>query len=1523
MKNRIFQLISRPLVTLGLLCLFVLNTHLFAQAPDKMSYQSVVRDNNNRLVSNGNVGVQISILQGSSTNGTVFYVERHNGTTNANGLLTIEIGGGQVVQGSFSSINWANGPYFIKTETDPTGGTNYSIEGVSQFLSVPYALYAKESGTAGPAGQDGKSILHGTANPSMAIGNEGDFYINTTTNTLYGPKSATSWGPFTSLVGPQGPQGLAGLDGRSILNDTVNPTASIGNDGDFYINTLTNTLFGPKTALGWGTGTSLVGAVGPQGPIGLTGAQGIAGLNGRTILSDTINPSIAIGDSGDFYINVTNSTLFGPKTVLGWGTATSLVGPTGATGAAGPQGPIGLTGATGPQGLPGINGLNGQDGADGRTILSGIIDPLATVGDSGDFYINTVNNTLFGPKTALGWGTVTSLVGPAGAVGPQGPIGLTGATGPQGLPGTNGLNGQDGADGRTILSGIIDPLATVGDSGDFYINTVNNTLFGPKTALGWGTATSLVGPVGAVGPQGPIGLTGTTGPQGLPGTNGLNGQDGADGRTVLSGIIDPLATVGDSGDFYINTVNNTLFGPKTALGWGTATSLVGPAGAVGPQGPIGLTGATGPQGLPGTNGLNGQDGADGRTVLSGIIDPVSTVGDSGDFYINTVNNTLFGPKTALGWGTATSLVGPAGATGATGPQGPIGLTGAAGPQGLPGTNGLNGQDGADGRTILSGIIDPLATVGDSGDFYINTVNNTLFGPKTALGWGTATSLVGPAGAVGPQGPIGLTGTTGPQGPIGLTGATGPIGLTGPAGASGPQGLPGTNGLNGQDGADGRTILSGIIDPVATVGDSGDFYINTVNNTLFGPKTALGWGTATSLVGPAGATGSAGPQGPIGLTGAAGPQGLPGTNGQDGADGRTVLSGIIDPVSTVGDSGDFYINTANNTLFGPKTALGWGTATSLVGPAGATGAAGTQGPIGLTGAAGPQGLPGTNGQDGADGRTILSGIIDPVATVGDSGDFYINTANNTLFGPKTASGWGAATSLVGPAGATGSQGPIGLTGPTGATGPQGPIGLTGPAGATGATGPQGPIGLTGPAGATGSQGLPGTNGIDGQDGADGRTILSGIIDPLTTVGDSGDFYINTANNTLFGPKTASGWGAATSLVGPAGATGSQGPIGLTGPTGATGPQGPIGLTGPAGATGATGPQGPIGLTGPAGATGSQGLPGTNGIDGQDGADGRTILSGIIDPLTTVGDSGDFYINTANNTLFGPKTASGWGAATSLVGPAGATGAAGPQGLLPNGSAAGNTPFWDGSQWITNSANIFNNGGNVGVGNTNPLSKLHVSGSQRIQNGDLEVDNPSVTLRLKSTSGVSSIHQRLVFETHSTSRGGGIFWTLSGNSNYFRYFGRPYRGGAANDRLVYSVSNNIDSATFVSSDNLFTIMDNGNVGIGSTSPTSKLEVNGAATNATALDAGSGTTINFAASNLAYTSATSTSITLQNIKNGGAYTLVFTSTSASGTVNFTSSGFTFIEMGTVPRTSGKRHIYNFIVVGTEVYVTMARQN
>lgn len=110
-----------------------------AQAPQKMSYQSVVRNSANALVTNQAVGVRISIIEGA-IEGVSVYSEVHTVTTNTNGLFTLEVGGGNNPIGTFSAINWSNGSHFIKSEIDPIGGINYTISATKELLSVPYAL---------------------------------------------------------------------------------------------------------------------------------------------------------------------------------------------------------------------------------------------------------------------------------------------------------------------------------------------------------------------------------------------------------------------------------------------------------------------------------------------------------------------------------------------------------------------------------------------------------------------------------------------------------------------------------------------------------------------------------------------------------------------------------------------------------------------------------------------------------------------------------------------------------------------------------------------------------------------------------------------------------------------------------------------------------------------------------------------------------------------------------------------------------------------------------------------------------------------------------------------------------------------------------------------------------------------------------------------------------------------------------------------------------------------------------------
>lgn len=163
------------------LAIVLASLSLFAQTPNKMSYQAVIRNSSNALVSDTNIGMEINILKGSPS-GTVVYTETQKPTTNRNGLVSIEIGGGE----GFNSIDWTNGPYFLETKTDPTGRTNYTITGTSQLLSVPYALHATTAETI-------TGILTETQNLAdvLAIGNSANAQIKNVTEPTDAQDAAT------------------------------------------------------------------------------------------------------------------------------------------------------------------------------------------------------------------------------------------------------------------------------------------------------------------------------------------------------------------------------------------------------------------------------------------------------------------------------------------------------------------------------------------------------------------------------------------------------------------------------------------------------------------------------------------------------------------------------------------------------------------------------------------------------------------------------------------------------------------------------------------------------------------------------------------------------------------------------------------------------------------------------------------------------------------------------------------------------------------------------------------------------------------------------------------------------------------------------------------------------------------------------------------------------------------------------------------------------------------------------------
>jgi Collagen triple helix repeat (20 copies) len=335
--------------------LLALNFSLHAQSPQAINYQGIARDGSGLVLQSQLLGIRLSIHQGSPT-GTIVYQETHSPTTNQFGLYTSQIGQGSPVSGTFATINWAAGPYFLEVEMDITGGNAYAPAGTTQLISVPYALYAETAGNnlPGPTGANGATGPSGLDGATGANGTNG----------------ATGTTGAAGTNGATGATGLTGATGANGTNGTNGATGPTGANGATGANG-TNGANGATGATGLTGATGANGATGSNGPTGATGVTGSIGPSGATGANGTTGPTGPSGANG----------------------TTGPTGPSGANGATGATGAAGVAGPTGPSGANGINGATGPTGLTGATGVTGATGPSSISGSTGQtVYFNATNN---------------------------------------------------------------------------------------------------------------------------------------------------------------------------------------------------------------------------------------------------------------------------------------------------------------------------------------------------------------------------------------------------------------------------------------------------------------------------------------------------------------------------------------------------------------------------------------------------------------------------------------------------------------------------------------------------------------------------------------------------------------------------------------------------------------------------------------------------------------------------------------------------------------------------------------------------------------------------------------------------------------------------------------------------------------------------------------------------------------------------------------------------------------------------
>jgi len=305
--------------SLLIIALILSAAHLFAQSPQLMNYQAVVRGASGNPVANATLVSLRFTIHDQSPTGTLVFTETQATTANQFGLVSVQIGS---IAGNLQTVNWGSGAKYLEVETDVNNTGVFTDMGTSQLISVPYALYAANS-AAGPQGPTGPQGLQGASGLNGATGPAGPTGVG-----VQGPTGATGNYGAQGVTGATG----VGLQGATGLQGAAGPTGPQGPAGA--------TGAGIQGATG---AQGSAGPTGPQGPAGAAGTQGAAGATGATgvgVAGATGGPG-ATGATGVGVLSVSDNSNGTATVLLTNGNSSVITLPVGATGATGLTGPTG------------------------------------------------------------------------------------------------------------------------------------------------------------------------------------------------------------------------------------------------------------------------------------------------------------------------------------------------------------------------------------------------------------------------------------------------------------------------------------------------------------------------------------------------------------------------------------------------------------------------------------------------------------------------------------------------------------------------------------------------------------------------------------------------------------------------------------------------------------------------------------------------------------------------------------------------------------------------------------------------------------------------------------------------------------------------------------------------------------------------------------------------------------------------------------------------------------------------------